>query len=245
MRTIVRVIPVFLIGVMLAERANATTIAVSAISNIFAADETAIAGFDPGGGGPGSLPPSFAFGAGAGQSIVFSSVTGSVSCCSGGATFNGPDGGLFASGTTDINSFSGISGILHGGATMFLVGVFTDGTDFDGAAPSRLNFTGATSFASLSPLLHQTFFIGDGLTGTGSGAFQTFNVPSTATRLYLGFADALEFGNPTSDPGFYGDNVGSLNATFDLRTTAVPEPSTLALVALGTIRLIRRVRRRV
>jgi len=28
-----------------------------------------------------------------------------VSCCGGGGTFNGPDGGPFASGTTDVTSF--------------------------------------------------------------------------------------------------------------------------------------------
>ena len=48
----------------------------------------------------------------------------------------------------------------------------------------------ATSFASLSPLIDQVFFIGDGLTGDGSGSVQQFIVPTGATALYLGITDA-------------------------------------------------------
>ena len=35
------------------------------------------------------------------------------------------------------------------------------------------------------------FFIGDGLTGTGSGAVQQFVVPAGATRLFLASSDDL------------------------------------------------------
>jgi hypothetical protein len=54
---------------------------------------------------------------------------------------------------------------------------------------------------------------GDGLTGTGNGPEQTFNVPADVDRLYLGFADSFN-----CVPFYYGENVGSLTAT--LATTS-------------------------
>ena len=174
------------------------------------------------------LPPSIAFTAGAGQYFTFSSVSGSVSCCSGGGTFNGPDGGIFASGTTDILSTGGISGIIHSSKTMFLVGVFTDGSVPGGAGPARLDVSTANSATVFTPLLNHTFFIGDGK--NASLATQIFNAPATATRFYLGFADAFDFGAPASLPGFYHDNVGSLTAMAEL--SAVPEPSTYLVGAM-------------
>jgi hypothetical protein len=77
----------------------------------------------------------------------------------------------------------------------------------------------STSDPNFSPALDQVFFIGDGLTGTGTGQEQTFNVPTGADRLYLGFADSFD-----SVPSFYADDVGSLTATFEI-TTAAPEPT--------------------
>jgi hypothetical protein len=108
---------------------------------------------------------------------------------------------------------------------MFLAGVFLDATVPAGAAPARLDFSSAalgTGFTSLSPILNQTFFIGDGLTATGSGVPQEFFVPDSATRLFLGFIDGADF---QGDPTFYSNNDGSFVATF----SAVPEPATLVL----------------
>ena len=227
-----------------AATAQATVITVDGTDNIFGAGHSGAAATpDPGGGGGGTAPPSFVFAAGVNQVITFSSVTGTVSCCSGGGGFNGPDGGSAASGTTDITSYNGISGILHDNRTMFLVGVFTSDTEPSDPAPLRLRFSNAggggaiaTSFFDIFVELDQTFFIGDGLTGPGSGSIQNFHVPTGATRLYLGFADAFDFGFPISAPGYYNDNIGSLTATFNLVNLAtVPEPDSLALLGLGLL----------
>jgi hypothetical protein len=40
----------------------------------------------------------------------------------------------------------------------------------------------------LRPALGETFSVGDGLTGTGTGDIQTFAIPKGATKLYLGYA---------------------------------------------------------
>jgi hypothetical protein len=90
---------------------------------------------------------------------------------------------------TNISSYGGISGIRNDNAIGFLVGVFLNDSEPTGSGPSALDFTNNTSFAELSPQLNQTFFIGDGLTGSGLGNIQRFLVPEQATRLFLGFAD--------------------------------------------------------
>jgi hypothetical protein len=214
---------------------RAQSLVVSGRANIFGAGLAAPPA--PGGGGAGELPPSYAFAAAPRLVLAFSSVTGTASCCGAGGHV-GPDGGSHASGTTDIRSAGGISGILKSDATMFLVGVFLAGGAQPAVAPPRLDFSGAAAMQSaFAPLLGQTFFIGDGLTGTGSGAVQRFLVPVGATHLYLGFADALEFGFPTSDPGYYGDNQGQLTAEFTVRPTSAPEPATHALLATALVAL--------
>ena len=232
-----------LIGLVLAAPAGAVTII--GTSNIFGSGygDTPF----PGGGGGGTLPLELMLPGGA-MVVRFPSVTGTVTCCSDlMAMGNGPDGGLFASGTTDILPHRAIAGILHGGATMFLVGVFLGPVaPGPGPAPPRLDFSGgalSTSFLALMPGLNQPFFIGDGLTGTGSGSLQTFVIPVGATRLFLGFADAFEFGSPSSPPGFYGDNAGMLEATVEF--ASIPEPGTLLLSAMGLALAAFRVKRRV
>ncbi|MBL8823222.1 MAG: tandem-95 repeat protein [Planctomycetia bacterium] len=63
----------------------------------------------------------------------------------------------------------------------------------DGNVPGGINYT------SLSPLLKQVFFIGDGRTNTG--VTQQITVPAGATRLFIGIAD-----NPS-----YANNNGNLS----------------------------------
>src|SRR5215831_4734541 len=161
---------------------------INAKANIFRAGTG-----DAGENGGGAPPPSVTFKASAGKVLTFSNITGTVSCCSGGDEFNDADGGTFAGGVTDVESAGGISGITHPNKTMFLVGVFTDTSTAQLPGPPRLD---ATSGENLTPRLFQTFFI-----GTGKG--RQIHVPPTASRLYLGFADASSF---TGMPGSYDDN---------------------------------------
>ena len=83
-----------------------------------------------------------------------------------------------------------------------LLGVFLDDTQPDSsAAPSP--FSASITNAIFTPDLKQPFFIGDGLTDTGSGSVQQFIVPAGATRLFLGTMDG---------EGWY-NNVGSFSVT--------------------------------
>jgi len=124
---------------------------------------------------------------------------------------------------------------VPGGA---LVGVFTPAGGPSGPTPAALNFTGSggigTSFATLSPALDQLFFIGDGLTGTGSGTVQQFFAPAGAGTLYLAVSDSV---------GASGNNSGSI--TVDVSSvSSVPEPSSagplLAVLAMTATFLARK-----
>jgi len=53
----------------------------------------------------------------------------------------------------------------------------------------------------LRPALGETFVVGDGLTGTGTGDIQTIAIPKGATKLYLGYAGDT-----------YGTNAGGVSA---------------------------------
>lgn len=236
------------LGVLVTVTLPAATIDISATANIFSAGGNTPAA--PGGFGAGTTVLAGTWSAFPGRILRFSSVTGLVSCCGGlvPIPYTGPDGGSpVSSGTdTNINSTGGISGIQFTGRQMFLVGVFLDGSTPSGPAPAILSYTNASSQgASFSPLIGQTFFIGDGLTGTGSGAVQDFLIPATATRLFLGFADSVGF---TGDAGTYSDNLNhssspnGLTAVFAV--TGTPEPGTMVLMTLGLVGLaIRRFRR--
>lgn len=186
--------------------AGAANLTIDGKSNVFAAGRVA-----PFGGGV--LPPSVRFAAGAGKVLTISGVSGTTTCIANVAPL-GPDGGSCGGyKETHIDSYKGISGIRHKDRAMFLIGVFTTDAEPADPAPPILDFTGNDAFATLAPQINQTFFLGDGMTGTGSGTRQQFQVPATATRLFLGFADGLFFFDA---PGGYENNSGSLAATVDI-----------------------------
>jgi bla regulator protein BlaR1 len=188
------------------------TIIVPSTANIHGAGHRVLPA--PAGGGGGTPPlcivlsPSRANG-----SLTFGSIVGQVTGDHNHFRHNGPDGGRAGSGHTDISAINGLSGIKHGGANHFLLGVFLTADEPKDPAPETLDFTGSTSFSDLHPKIGQLFFIGDGLTASGTGLPQRFHLPAGATRLFLGFADAWA---AEGLPGWYDDNAGALRVTVEL-----------------------------
>jgi uncharacterized repeat protein (TIGR01451 family) len=176
-----------------------------------------------------TLPVSLA--AGAGEVFEFNATGGVQYDCTCNCAFFPTDGDPSSYAT--IDGLGGISG--YHGPIGALLGVFWDASDSaDSIAPPTIDFTraGATSATNFRPLLGQVFFIGDGLTGTGSGATQKFVAPNGATGLYFGYADALDFSGP---PGNYDDNTGS-NLVFVTRIdppVILSEPTNLVVKACG------------
>lgn len=102
-----------------------------------------------------------------------------------------------------------------------LTGVFLDDNQADlTASPAPLNYNSlTTSFTSFAAQLKQPFFIGDGLTGRGTGDIQQFLIPTHATRLYLGTAD-----------GYGWNNNGGLLV---VSVSAVPTPASAWVMVAG------------
>ena len=166
----------------------------------------------------------------AGGSTITFSATGAISF-NGGGNINDADG-IGSASSINVSSLGDFSGFSapHAGS---LVGVFFNPRVALLNTPATLDFnTIGTNFSTLSPLLDQVFFIGDGLTGDGTGTVQSFIAPRAATMLYLGFADA---GGYNGSPGSYGDNTGALSVTVNAPSAvgAVPEPASWAMVILG------------
>lgn len=152
----------------------------------------------------------------AGGDVFSFEATGSVLNGDGPLTL-GPDGDLF-------QFFGRVPGAENGIADMYgplnsLIGVFLDDSQPDGSAtPAGLDFSSkglGVNFASLSPLLKQPFFIGDGQTNE-TRAVQQFTAPAGATRLYLGTMDGFGWFN----------NIGE----FSVRI--VPAPGSMVLCGL-------------
>jgi hypothetical protein len=156
---------------------------------------------------------------------------------SGGTNYNGcadttPDAGacgLFSTGPAfGLSTFNGPPNAL--------IGVFINGNvpSNSNTSPVGLDFTtvAAQSAAVIAPQLNQVFFIGDGLTGTGSGAVQHFIIPAGATRLFLGSADSV---------GANYNNTGSFTVTVTDSagaSTAIPAPAASPLVLAITAVLL-------
>ena len=201
--------------------------------------------------GGGSTPPTMVTLPSGATSVAFNSVTGSITtgCASTegcivlnngtGNNNNDPDGVGAAPATSSNTGTSSISGMIAPGAG-YLVGLFVPAGGPAGTAPAALDFTSSglgTSFTSLSPQLDQVFFIGDGLTGDGTGTQQTFNIPTGAGQLWLGISDA---GGYVGAPGAYGDNLGTYTVGFTLNapgsggvTVTETAPSGLTLVSMA------------
>jgi len=184
-------------------------------------------------GGGSTTPPEVSVLGYAGLALTFSA-TGLAQLTPGGGTFglHGPDGNLpgFA---MSVSQAAGISGVNSPNED-YLAGVFLNGGEGATTGLANSDFSPAgtgETFASLSPVIDQVFFIGDGLTGTGSGPVQHFFVPVGATMLVLGIVDADGYNGP---PGAYFDNAGSFDVGVNLPVRGgVPEPASWALMIAG------------
>ena len=180
------------------------TVNVNARSNIFSAGRDSVSA--PGGGGGGILPDELLLVDDIGW-INFKNVTGQLSFI--GNRYDSADGSREFG--TNITGINGISGAYHKDYLMMLVGVF-----LDDCTPSG-EWSGSNELYDNQienrPELNRIFYIGDGLTGRGTGSLQNFYVPEGATRLFLGFADALAF---RGLPGWYDDNNGAINVTIGM-----------------------------
>ncbi|OUS20714.1 hypothetical protein A9Q95_10480 [Rhodobacterales bacterium 59_46_T64] len=175
----------------------------------------------------------------AGSAVVLSDVFGEVDCCLSDSYFVGADGGDFDlmpeghapwGGNTDVNAANGLSGIRVAESQLFLAGAFIDSSTYSTSgtpAPDSDFSASSLSFTAFAPLLNQVFFMGDGLTGTGTGTQQLFYIPEWADTLLIGFVDAPEF---EGDPNYYADNSGSITATFDVIAPTIPLPAGLPLL---------------
>jgi len=184
----------------------ASRVSVSAQCNIYGAGHATAP--NPGGAGSGLLPLLVSLPPGA-RAVRFTDAAGSVLYCGSCGPASGADGALFG---FSLDSFGGISGIVSSTRARHLSGVFLGEDEPVDPAPPRLVFNDY-AFASLSPQLRQGFYIGDGLTATGSGATQVFIPPAGATRLFLGFYDSA-----STLPGWYDDNSGSIDISVAIET---------------------------
>lgn len=205
-----------------------TSVTVNGTDDIFAAGQTTVPSLDLGGG---TLPEMVS--ASAGQRFQFSATGTIASGADSSQNMIPPDGGE-PNAQASISSPGGINISGYMGPDHALAGVFLANT-LPMTTPTTLDFSPSglgSSFSTLSPGLGQIFFIGDGLTGTGTGTVQTLISPTGATRLFLGIPDF----SGLNDPGSYYDNSGAFTVT----VTSVPEPVCGAIMIFGMVALTQR-----
>jgi hypothetical protein len=180
---------------------------------------------------PGQSPVELLLSFAPGDHLLFAATGLTDHCDFGGCGLAGPEGDPLEPATLHlVGSENGIGDLFA--PIDALIGVFLGPAQPDSsAAPGAvLDFSTLASrdFASLSPLLKQPFFIGDGLRNDAL-TLQSFVVPVGATRLFVGTMDGFDSFN----------NVGNLEVT---ATTSVPEPTTVMLVGAGLFGALRRRR---
>lgn len=201
--------------------AQSVTMSVSSHADIYQAG-----GYNDDAGEGAGHPLAYVFSAAPGQALTFLSVTGEWTCNTSLNPPYGADGTSNPVGTcypraniVPTGPFSGYDNTDYQGA---MVGMFLEcGLPMTVAPTLRFYFQDGsqggikTDFEVLQPVIGQVFFVGDGLTGTGTGRRQMFLVPPTATQLYLGYVDSCSSSGYAS-PGCYFDNGGSITATFSI-----------------------------
>ncbi len=178
-------------------------------------------GYNDGSDGVAPLP--YVFPAGPGQVLTFLSVVGEWTCNTSVQSPYSADGTIGVgpcyprANINPTGPFSGYDNTDYQGA---MVGMFLDcGLPTTVAPTLRFYFSDGsqggiqTDFEVLEPAIGQVFFVGDGLTGTGSGKHQSFLIPPTATHLYLAYVDTC-YPSGYANPGCYFDNGGSTTVTF-------------------------------
>ena len=197
--------------------AAAQSVFVPGSSNPFLAGAPDTTACCSGDSAPGQSPALAPVSVSGGQTLTFSA-TGLTDGAGTGST--GPDGAY----TFNMADYGTGIAPANGVGVLGLVGVFLDaGVPSGGSQPGALDFSSGLNFLSLAPGLDQIFWIGDGLTGTGSGAVQQFIAPTGATRLFLGTVDGFQWNNNT---GGYDVSISSVRS-------AVPEPATWAMMLAG------------
>jgi len=192
------------VGALLVNAAPALGTDVPATSNVYGAGHVSAPA--PGGGGGGTLPVLIPVPAGA-VSLSVTNVSGTVRYRSG-LPLNDADG--VTSTCVDRPDYDGLAGPRNLPRGRHVTAVFLDDTEPGDPPPAGLDHNAMFDFTSIAPALRQMFFVGDGLTGTGTGDTQVFEVPAGATRLYFGFIDSNACGDP---PGWYADNSGVITLT--------------------------------
>ncbi|MBA3538315.1 MAG: hypothetical protein H0T79_01680 [Deltaproteobacteria bacterium] len=182
-----------------------TTVDVAATANLWGAGHATPPA--PGGSGEGSLPTLIVLPPGRDRVLRLSGSSGAVDFGPGPTTADGLQG-------PTLNTAVAYGGLVDVTCLRWnaLMAVFLD--DGEPAAPSPPSLTIDATAASFTNLgLRQFVFVGDGLTGDGTGEPQTFAIPDEATRVYLGYGDATGDGEL---PGSYDDNTGTITTTISV-----------------------------